>query len=188
MTTRSTYSSALSPEYALLGFLAQQPAHGYDLHLRLVSELGQVWHASQSQVYNILSRLERQGFVAATLQEQDKLPARRCFQLTQAGQQRFEQWLRTTAGCSVRAIRVEFTTRLYFASLLDPTLARQLIERQTEETQDGLERLRHALAELPPDQIFNRLGLELRIRQITSIIDWLATCRESLGLNRASTR
>lgn len=183
MTARTTYSSALSPEYALLGFLAQEPAHGYDLHQRLVNELGQVWHASQSQVYNILNRLERQGFIAATVQEQERLPARRCFQLTPAGRQRFEQWLQATAGCSVRAIRVEFTTRLFFASLLDPALARQLIERQMADTQAGLGRLSRALAELPPDQRFNRLGLELRVRQIASILDWLAVCQEMLPLD-----
>jgi DNA-binding PadR family transcriptional regulator len=34
------YASALSPEYALLGFLAQKAAHGYELHQRLSNELG----------------------------------------------------------------------------------------------------------------------------------------------------
>jgi PadR family transcriptional regulator AphA len=185
MITRATgYSSALSPEYALLGFLARQPAHGYDLHLRLTAELGQVWHVSQSQVYNILNRLEAQGFIKAKLQRQERLPARRCFRLTAAGRRRFEHWLHATTGCSVRAIRVEFTTRLYFASTLDSALAHQLLETQTADTQSGLERLQHLLAELPPEQTFNRLGLELRIRQLASILDWLASCQVMLHLNR----
>ena len=39
-----TQAAALSPEYVLLGFLNQQPAHGYDLHERIEAELGQIWH------------------------------------------------------------------------------------------------------------------------------------------------
>jgi DNA-binding PadR family transcriptional regulator len=183
MTARTTYSSALSPEYALLGFLAQQPAHGYDLHLRLTAELGQVWHVSQSQVYNILNRLEAQGFIAATVQAQAKLPARRRLRLTSAGRQRFDQWLCATTGSSVRAIRVEFTTRLYFAYALDLALARRLLVEQAAETRAGLDRLTALLADLPSDQTFNRLGLELRIRQLESILVWLADCRRALGLN-----
>lgn len=183
MTARATYSSALSPEYALLGFLAQQPAHGYELHLRLTAKLGQVWHVSQSQVYNILNRLEAQGFITATVQAQEKLPARHRFHLTATGRRRFDKWLHTTTSSSVRAIRVEFTTRLYFAYTLDPAQARQLIDAQVAETRAGLERLKHMGAELPPDQTFNRLGLELRIRQLTSILDWLADSQKTLGLS-----
>jgi hypothetical protein len=30
--------------------------------------------------------------------------------------------------------------------------------------------------------MFNRLGLNLRIRQLASLLDWLADCRAALGL------
>jgi len=39
-----TQAAALSPEYVLLGFLNQQPAHGYELHQRIEAQLGQIWH------------------------------------------------------------------------------------------------------------------------------------------------
>ena len=184
MPSKTSYASALSPEYALMGFLAQQPAHGYELHQRLMADLSQVWHVSLSQTYNILNRLEAQGFITGTLQEQAKLPARRRFRLTPAGRRRFDAWLHSLTGSSVRAIRVEFTTRLYFAHALNPEMARNLIEAQIVETRNGLARLQDLLAELPHEQTFNRLGLELRVRQLTSILDWLAQCREVLGLDK----
>jgi len=180
MSKRSSYVSSLSPEYAVLGFLAQQPDHGYDLHQRLMLELGQIWRLSQSQLYNLLKRLERQGDIVATLQEQPKLPDRHVFHLTERGRQRFEQWLETPTGTSVRAIRVEFLTRLYFARLRSPALAARLIAIQKEETRRGLEWLRTKLEELPPEQVFNRLGLELRVRQLTSVLEWLENCAEIL--------
>jgi DNA-binding PadR family transcriptional regulator len=167
------HSSALSPEYALLGFLAQQPAHGYQLYQLLVTELGEVWHISLSQTYNILKRLEAQGFIAGEVQAQEKLPARQEFHLTQAGKDRLETWLKTPTGSSVRGIRVEFITRLYFARLLGPDFPAQIIQIQIEETLSGLARLERLLEKIPPDQTVNRLSLDLRVRQLRTALEWL---------------
>ncbi len=67
---KSAYVGSLSPEFALLGLLSQGPAHGYELHQKLTTELGQVWHLSQSQIYNILNRLEGKDYIRGMLQEQ----------------------------------------------------------------------------------------------------------------------
>lgn len=69
--------SAFSPACVLLGLLAQQPAHGYDLHQHLTADLGHLWRISLSQTYNILNRLEAQGLISGSVQEQAKRPARR---------------------------------------------------------------------------------------------------------------
>jgi DNA-binding PadR family transcriptional regulator len=159
-----------------LGLVAQGPAHGYELHQRLAADLGYVWRLSLSQTYNILNRLEAKGFVTGTEQVQEKLPARRLLRLLPAGRQRFETWLHSPSGCSARAIRVEFVTRLYFAMSHSPALAHDLIEQQIAAVSAGLSRLQEALAAMPAGQLFNRLGIELRIRQLTSILDWLADC------------
>ncbi len=180
MSTKTRYIGSLSPEYALLGFLTEQPDHGYELHQRMASELGHVWHVSQSQVYNILKRLELQGNITGSVQEQAKLPSRLLYRLTPAGRARFDGWLDTPTGCSVRAIRVEFITRLYFASREGSSKADALIDAQVEETRRGLLRLQAILDELPPVQVFNRLGLELRIKQLASILEWLERCRSVL--------
>lgn len=180
---KAPYASALSPEFALLGLLSENPAHGYELHRRLTTHLGQIWHVSLSQTYNILTRLESNGDIKGTVQKQGNLPSRRRYRLTTAGRRRFEWWLRAPTGASVRAIRVEFTTRLFFASSRDPALAKALIDAQTAETQKGVVRLKATLSQLPPDQTFNRQGLDLRIRQLASILEWLDGFRTSLQLN-----
>jgi DNA-binding PadR family transcriptional regulator len=171
-----SHSGALSPEYALLGLLAQSPAHGYELYQRLSTDLDQVWHLSMSQAYNILNRLEAQGYISGVVQEQDKLPARRLFHLTPAGQKRYDDWLTAPSGSSVRSIRLEFLTRLYFARLDSLEHAHQVIESQIAETQKGMDRLRAIYDSIPGDQLINRLSLELRLRQLESILLWLQTC------------
>ncbi len=177
-----TQAAALSPEYVLLGFLNQQPAHGYDLHERIEAELGQIWHISLSQTYNILNRLETQGYITGVMQEQEKLPARKRFRLTAAGRRRFKDWLTAATEPSTRAIRVEFITRLYFARAMSPAAARTVIDQQIASTQEGLVHLQTLLDELPPDQTFNRLGLEFRVQQLTSVIGWLVASKTKLGL------
>jgi PadR family transcriptional regulator AphA len=187
MSSSKKYVGSLSPEHALLGLLSQHPAHGYDLHQKLVTDLGQIWHISQSQVYNILSRLETQKLIQGTTHEQSKLPARRVFRLTAAGRRRFEAWLNTPSGSSVRAIRVEFITRLYFAQPHSESLAQEIITSQVTETRAGLARLQECIDETPPEQLFNHLGLELRIRQLSSILDWLIDCQRELNLPVSSS-
>ena len=177
MVRKTSYTGSLSPEYALLGLLSQKPAHGYELHQCMLRDLGQIWHISLSQTYNILNRLEVQGFIRGDLQEQEKLPARRYFKLTESGRERFETWLNSASGCSVRLIRVEFTTRLYFARMRGSEFVSKLIAAQISETTACLQRLQVKLDSTPPEQIFNQLGLDLRVRQLSSMIAWLEECR-----------
>ena len=55
----------LTTEYALLGFLRQQPMHAYEIHQTLLRNeaLGLVWHLKQSLVYVMLERLEAEGYI-----------------------------------------------------------------------------------------------------------------------------
>ncbi len=108
------------------------------------------------------------------------MPARRRFHLTPVGEQRFNQWLHTPSRCSVRAIRVEFITRLYFARAISPELALNLINVQIAETSAGLERLKTVLDEIPFEDTFNHIGMDLRVRQLALIFDWLINCRETI--------
>lgn len=180
ISTRSvskTYVGPLSPEYPLLGLLVREPAHGYQLYQSLQKELGHIWHISLSQTYNILNRLEKSGLITGRLQEQSKRPARRRFSLTKQGRNRFQEWLQEPSGLSVKSIRIEFTTRLYFAFLQDPDLAVHMVEEQIQETKAGIYSLSRSLKKIPPDELFNRLSMELRLRHLQSTLEWLYDCR-----------
>lgn len=172
----TNHNHRLSPEYVLLGFLYQHPGHGYELHRRLLEEFGFIWHVSQSQTYNILKRLEDQGHITSTTVEQEKLPPRQLLLLTDTGYHRFNTWLDTPTSCSVHAIRVEFITRLYFIHKYYPQKILETIRIQSQEVQIGLVQLDEICFNLPEDQAFNRLALDLRIKLLSSIISWLDEC------------
>jgi PadR family transcriptional regulator, regulatory protein AphA len=173
MTKSSPFASELSPKYALLGFLYIRPMHGYDLHKHLETDLHEVWRISQSQAYNILKNLEKDGWITATLQQQEKRPDRELLTLTDFGKAKFEAWLYSPTPGSARAIRVEFITRLFFASNLDEDLCSRLIQEQADTIRSHLEELDERLRAIPPNQIFNRMGLDLRIGQLLSVLAWM---------------
>lgn len=176
----STKKGHLSPEFALLGFLYQRPMHGYELHRKLVTNLGHVWHLSQSEAYAILKRLEAHGYLSNQVMPQEKLPARQLLQITPFGRQHFTEWLQTPSGGSIRAIRMEFLTRLYFAHENESQNMAEIFEAQRRETEKNIERLSNTLQSLPVEQIFNQMSLEMRIRQLNLVLSWLDDCQKKI--------
>lgn len=157
----------------LLGLLYGGPSHGYDLHRRVVSDLGEVWHLSQSQAYAILKRLESQGEISSEEVTQEKLPARQVLRMTEKGRERFFTWLSATSGGSTRAIRMEFVTRLYFMQMYFPEKIAPAFQAQRLEAGSQIQRLETARAGLPTDQLYNRMSLDLRLLQLKTVLQWL---------------
>ena len=61
---------------ALLGFVRQQPSHGYDIYRQLMQspELRLIWRVKQSRLYALLARLEEAGLaVGAAVVETHEL-------------------------------------------------------------------------------------------------------------------
>lgn len=123
ISKQNRHTGDLSPEFALLGFLIAGPSHGYDVHQRFTTELGQVWHLSQSQAYAILKRLETRGDISAKIVKQEKLPARQLLHITAQGRRRFNEWMEDVS-VNARSIRLEFLARLYFAQIYKPEKVR----------------------------------------------------------------
>jgi DNA-binding PadR family transcriptional regulator len=166
----------LSPEMALLGLLYEAPGHGYDLHRKVIADLGQVWHLSQSQAYSILKRLELRGDISVEEIPQEKLPARQLFYMTEQGRSHFLAWLETPTGGRTRAIRMEFVTRLYFLHLYMPEKLPFAFEQQKMEAKAHIQRLEKMRADLPVEQIYNCMSLDMRLKQLRLVLEWLDEC------------
>jgi DNA-binding PadR family transcriptional regulator len=177
-TSQHRHIGTLSPEMALLGLLYGEPGHGYDLHHRVITDLGQVWHLSQSQAYAILKRLETRGDLYMEEISQEKLPPRQMLHMTPQGRKHFLDWLDTPCGGSVRTIRMEFVTRLYFLRMYMPDKLAQAFDQQRDEAISQLRRLEKTCAELPHEQIYNRMSLEMRLKQLIAVLEWLDECQK----------
>ena len=160
-------------EYPILGILLVKNQHGYDLHQRIAENLSMLWRASQSQVYATLERLEAKGLISGDIQVQEKRPARRVFCLTPLGRTVVEQWLYQPTLCSVQAIRMELPARLFILNRVKPAQIQEMIDAQLAEIRAGFHNLARTLPKIPPEQIYNRMALQMRLQQIEALLAWM---------------
>ncbi|MCU0507031.1 MAG: PadR family transcriptional regulator [Anaerolineae bacterium] len=85
----------MSVRNSLLGLLAQQPRHGYELHAAFEAVVGGQanWDVKPGQIYTTLARLEEAGLVAEEGVEQGAGPEKRIFAITEEGRRELADWM-----------------------------------------------------------------------------------------------
>ena len=173
--------SSLSIEHGLLGFLYQEPRHGYAIHQELSDPagLGLVWQIKLSHLYALLGKLENAGFVSTTTELQENKPPRKIYHLTAEGQSAFLSWVQSPVK-NGRSLRLEFLVKLYFARVEGAEVASHLLAAQRALCHDWLA-VEQALIneELTNDRRYGRLVHQFRLGQIQAMLDWLDHCEEA---------
>ena len=85
-------------ELAILGLLLESPMHGYELRKRLTGLLGAFRAFSYGSLYPALRRMQTDGLIAENAAPEGAVlrRARRVYQLTDAGRQRFTELVADT--------------------------------------------------------------------------------------------
>ncbi len=179
---RSRQSASIQLEYALLGFLLEQPLHGYEIHHRLqdAQALGLVWHVKQAHLYALLERLEAAGLLVGELVPQDSRPPRRLLRLTDAGREAFQTWLHTPVAHG-RDLRIPFLAKLFWAQRNGPASAATIIARQRDACETWLHDLQTELDAVQHTTPFAALVVQFRIGQTQAMLHWLDTCAATLA-------
>ncbi|NWG17783.1 MAG: PadR family transcriptional regulator [Chloroflexi bacterium] len=169
----------LTPDETLLGLLAAQASHGYQLLACFhdSDELGRVWKLSTSQLYAVLKRLAGQGLITGSEVEAARAPARVEYELTSAGREQLQTWLyEPSPSASIRRVRVEFLSRLYVARLLNlPTIP--IVQAQKTACQQEYETRLAERDRSAPGVGF--LALELHLAQLAAVLHWIDRCEMS---------
>lgn len=120
----------MSVRNAILGLLAQQPRHGYELRAAFEALMGggEVWEVKPAQIYTTLSRLEDAGLVHQDSVEQDGGPEKRIYSLTPSGRAELGEWFNT--GVSAEHHRDEFFVKLMVSLYSDRVDPYQVIRAQ----------------------------------------------------------
>jgi PadR family transcriptional regulator AphA len=87
------YSCGVSLPHVLLGLLTHGEASGWDLRVRLEEDASLGWDADLAQIYPVLKRLLRGGFVALKRRRSAQGPPRREYRLTASGRRELRSWL-----------------------------------------------------------------------------------------------
>jgi len=113
---------------ALLGLLAVRPMHGYDLKISLDRVLGETSKVNVGQVYTAISKLEKEGLIAADLVARDEKPDMKVFRLTEAGARELQSWF--AAPVEKVDLRDELFIKLTLASRSGVADVRAIIRTQ----------------------------------------------------------
>ena len=171
----------LTIEHALLGFVRQQPMHGYEIHQRLLAsaELGMVWSIKQSLLYAHLTRLEEEGLLTSQFTLPNMKAGRKILQLTEAGETAFLQWARSPVEHG-RDFRVEFLAKMYFLRQESTSAALELVARQRWVIRQRLMEMHIQIADLGDTHSYEWLVVRYRIGQLEATKEWLDVCTDWL--------
>src|SRR5438093_5259258 len=81
----------MSLKYGVLGLLAEEPLHGYEVKNRFESMLGGTWEVNIGQIYTTLQRLERDGWVRPVGLRGDR--GKPLYELSDIGRKQLADWL-----------------------------------------------------------------------------------------------
>src|SRR5207245_9184370 len=103
------YCQGMSLRFGVLGLLAEEPLHGYEVKTRFEEMLGGTWKVNIGSVYQVLQRLERDGLVEATGDRGDR--GRQAYRATVAGISGLNEWLEDPDS-QPQLLREDFYVRL----------------------------------------------------------------------------
>jgi PadR family transcriptional regulator, regulatory protein AphA len=125
--------------HAILGLLSIVPMSGYELFQAVDRSVSRFWPISKSQVYAELARLEPLGLVDGTDVPQERLPDKRVFRLTEAGEQALDAWL-GNGEIEDLQFRIPFLLKVLFGHRRPPPDTAGLLQRVAEEAADEARR------------------------------------------------
>lgn len=166
-------------EQTLLGLLASNPRHGYELTKEFTPDttLGDIVHLESGMLYAHLKKLQKEGWVASRVEAQESRPPRRVFSITDEGRTELQRWL-TEPVSKTRDIRLDFLLKLYTAREHNPDLATKLIDEQRDVCERFIVSLNEQIEHEQDD--FRRLVLEMRLAQNTALLSWLRRAANQL--------
>ena len=105
----------MSFKFGVLGLMASDSLHGYEVKARFEALLGGTTDINIGQVYSTLQRLERDGLIAAVGARGDR--GRQTYGLTDAGHRALATWLDEPAN-SPQQLRDEIFLKLLLSERL----------------------------------------------------------------------
>lgn len=163
--------------YAVLGQLAAGPASGYDVKARLRAGPAQFWHASFSQIYAELRRLEELGFATERRVAQARRPDKRVYTITAAGRSALEEWLRQPWGLA--QLKDESLVKLTLSGALGPEQVAEHLRELRAQHARRLDEFEAAIGSLDADASpYLRLALRKGVHAQAAFVAW---CDEGLS-------
>ncbi len=176
---------ATKVEIVVLGLLAEEPMHGYDLLERFRTRSMGFWtELSRASVYQVLKRLERDGSVSGKAQEGREGPDRRVFRITRRGREHLAAGVQHLAGELV-PFDSAAGVALGFGHVVPATVARAAADARERAVRDLLDAVSTELERTASERDAGRSVSIAMLRQQKAMAEaelaWLTTYRASFG-------
>ena len=134
-TLRRTLSTTEAAVLALLAMSGERS--GYDLLKQTSRAIGYVWSPAKSQLYAVLTRLERDGLAERRVVAQSTRPDKGLYRITTEGRAAVDAWLETPESGSAE----RFYLKLFVGGLTTPEVLISHVEGFRRDAEDQLEAL-----------------------------------------------
>jgi len=166
--------------FAVLGQVASGPSTGYDIKARLEAGAAQFWHASYSQIYAELRRLQSLGYVTEEHVFQEDRPNKRVYTITPTGQEALREWVGEPWGLA--QLRDESLVKLTLADALPTADVIAHVEALRELHERRRDDFEARIAELPDDApMYLRLALRKGVHAQAAFAAWCSEVVEDLS-------
>lgn len=167
----------MSIRNSLLAILDLGPRHGYGLKSEFEAATGNVWPLNVGQVYSTLSRLERDGLVLAS--EDDD--GQKIYRISDEGRRELQRWYETPVEREV-VPRQGLAIKLVFAMRSGPERVRDVVQQQRKVTMASLQEFtRLKVAAGADGDLAWLMMLDALIFQADAEGRWLELCEARLG-------
>lgn len=169
-------------ELALLGFLFENPKHGYELYKEVSDPIGigQVYRIKIGKMYSILKKLENQKLISATILQEGNRPPKNLYQLTKSGKSTFNDWMSTPIDHG-RDFRILFLLKLFFINRSKTYDAKDLISKQNRECRKWEKKIFLSMGEQNSENSYQQIVAQYRLSQIEGYSRWLDWCERKIN-------
>lgn len=171
----------MSVKHGLLALLEQGPRYGYQLRAEFEQRTGATWPLNVGQVYTTLTRLERDGFVAAGAADTE---GRVVYAITEAGRAEVATWF-TTPVARTQPPRDELAIKLALAVTVPGVDVGRVIQQQRTATMSALQDYGRLKRTADASDLAWTLVLDSLVFSAEAEIRWLDHCEARL--RRAAT-
>ena len=180
-------------KHAILGFLVDQPMHGYELKRKLSPALPRERQMNDGVLYPLLKRMEDEALVRKRVERGESGRDRNVFHVTAAGRHEFERWLRSSDDEADEAtydflVGHPFLTKCLFFDRLSADEVRGKVRDQLEDSVRKLETFESIRAGMVARDVdpYRIAVLDLGIAQQEERVRWLKQMAESIKRTRRS--
>lgn len=117
-------------ELAILGFLYEQPLHGYDLKRRVAQLTGHVRPIADGTLYPAIKRLEKADWLTRRAEPGSRAAPRHTLTLTDAGREELRRHLREADGVEISDENHWFTVLAFLRHLGSPAEQAEVLRRR----------------------------------------------------------